>query len=151
MLARLDELEGCFVLGAGFDEAGGPDALGFSDTAHCADHGGVDTDVLDFDSGNEEAPLSNVSASYNFTAGSLEKLERLWPFKTGIKCSQRAIKFLEHALLENIWDFEPKIQADAMLPTLIRQTLLVEASMFIARYSFDFLCLADLLRLWTDL
>ena len=54
--ARFDELEGGFVLGGGFDEAGGAHAMGFGDAAHGADHGGIDADVFEFDSGDEDAP-----------------------------------------------------------------------------------------------
>ena len=54
--ARLDELEGGFVLGGGFDEAGGAHAVGFGHAAHGADHGGVDADVSEFDGGDEDAP-----------------------------------------------------------------------------------------------
>lgn len=54
--ASLDKLEGGFVLGGGLDETGGAHAVGFSDAAHGADHGRVDADVFEFDSGNEDAP-----------------------------------------------------------------------------------------------
>ena len=46
--ARFGELEG------GFDEAGGAHAMGFGDAAHGADHGGIDADVFQFDSGDED-------------------------------------------------------------------------------------------------
>ena len=57
LATRLDELEGGFIFGGSFDEAGGAHTLGFGDAAHGSDHGGVDGDVFEFDGRDAYAPV----------------------------------------------------------------------------------------------